>query len=152
MDINGDLNDDKFMSLAFCEAKEGYDEGGIPVGAVMVKNGKVIGRGHNKRVQHGDPTAHGEMDCLRNAGRMSNYKGVTLYTTLSPCMMCTGTIIQFGINRVVVGENKNFEGNTAFLQECGVEVVVQNNSECIDLMQKFIKEKPVLWNEDIAEE
>ncbi len=151
MDADINVNDDKkFMKLAFLEAKEGYEEGGVPVGAVMVKNGKVIGKGHNKRVQNGDPTAHGEMDCFRNAGRMPNYKGATLYTTLSPCMMCSGTIIQFGINRVVIGENKNFQGNPKFLQDRGVEVILQNDSECIDLMGKFIKEKPALWNEDIA--
>jgi cytosine deaminase len=112
-------DDRAFMRQAYEQAKKSYDEGGLPIGAVMVENGQVIGRGHNRRVQEGDPIAHGEMDCLRRAGRRPHYKGVTLYTTLSPCMMCTGTILQFGIPRVVVGEDRNFEGNIGFLSERG---------------------------------
>jgi cytosine deaminase len=144
--------DRTFMALALEEAKLGYDEGGVPVGSVMVSNGEVIAQGHNRRVQEGDPIAHGEMDCLRRAGRRPHYKDVTLYTTLSPCMMCTGTILQFGIPRVVIGEQENFEGNGAFLSERGVEVVLLNDPACIELMSRFIEEKPSLWNEDIAEE
>lgn len=153
MNSNVDLNDDyKFMKAALQEAKNGYDEGGVPVGAVMVEDGKIIARGYNKRVQNSDPTSHGETDCFRNAGRRKNYKNITLYTTLSPCMMCAGTIVQFGISRVVVGEAKNFEGNIKFLEVHGVQVELLEDTDCIELMGEFIKEKPYLWNEDIAEE
>lgn len=141
-----------FMLEAFAEAKAGYDEGGLPIGAVMVENGQVIGRGHNRRVQEGDPIAHGEMDCLRSAGRRRSYRGVTLYTTLSPCMMCTGTILQFDIPRVVVGEDRNFAGNIDLLSQNGVEVALLQDPECIALMARFIREHPEIWNEDIAED
>lgn len=145
--------DDKtFMALALEEARRGYDEGGVPVGSVMVVEGTVISQGHNRRVQEGDPIAHGEMDCLRRAGRRPHYRDVTLYTTLSPCMMCAGTILQFGIARVVIGEQENFAGNGDFLAERGVEVVLLNDADCIALMHRFIEEKPALWNEDIAED
>ena len=140
-----------FMKIALQEAKKGYSEGGVPVGCVMVEKGKVIALGHNRRVQDGNPIAHGEMDCIKNAGRRANYKGITLYTTLSPCMMCSGTIIQFGIKKVVIGENENFAGNISFLKENNVDVLLMNDPECINLMKKFIREKPDLWNEDIAE-
>ncbi|WP_027157246.1 nucleoside deaminase [Methylobacter luteus] len=142
----------KFMTMAFDQAQKSYDEGGLPIGAVMVEDGKVLAVGHNKRVQEGDPIAHGEMDCLRQAGRRNSYKAVTLYTTLSPCMMCAGTIVQFGIKRVVIGENENFAGNIAFLESHGVEVVVLDDKRCIALMARLIQEKPQLWNEDIAVE
>lgn len=145
-------DDSKFMALALEEAKLGYNEGGVPVGSVMVADGELIAKGHNRRVQEGDPIAHGEMDCLRRAGRRRHYKDVTLFTTLSPCMMCTGTILQFGIARVVIGEQENFEGNADFLAERGVDVVLLNDAGCIALMRRFIEEKPELWNEDIAEE
>lgn len=144
--------DQKFMDMAFEQAQKSYDEGGLPIGAAMVENGKVLAVGHNKRVQEGDPIAHGEMDCLRQAGRRSSYKAVTLYTTLSPCMMCAGTIVQFGIKRVVVGENKNFHGNIEFLKSHGVEVILLDDERCIELMARLIREKPQLWNEDIAVE
>lgn len=144
-------DDSKFIALALEEAKLGYDEGGVPVGSVMVADGELIAKGHNRRVQEGDPIAHGEMDCLRRAGRRRHYKDVTLFTTLSPCMMCTGTILQFGIARVVIGEQENFEGNADFLAERGVDVVLLNDAGCIALMRRFIEEKPELWNEDIAE-
>jgi cytosine deaminase len=144
--------DRTFMTMALEEARLGYDEGGVPVGSVMVAGGALIARGHNRRVQDGDPIAHGEMDCLRRAGRRPHYKDVTLYTTLSPCMMCTGTILQFDIPRVVIGEQENFTGNAGFLAERGVDVVLLNDAACIALMQRFIEEKPGLWNEDIAEE
>ncbi len=151
MTARGATEDDrKFMRLALEEAQVGYQEGGVPVGAVMVENGQVIGRGHNRRVQDGNPVSHGETDCMKNAGRRPGYANVTMYTTLSPCMMCTGTIIQFGIGRVVIGENKNFPGNIDFLKERGVEVVLLDDQACIDLMSKFISERPELWFEDIA--
>ncbi len=143
--------DAKFMALALAEARKGYEAGGVPVGSVMAEGGELLAAGHNRRVQEGDPIAHGEMDCLRRAGRRSHYRGVTLYTTLSPCMMCSGTILQFGIPKVVIGERRNFEGNADFLSERGVEVVLMEDPDCIALMEKFIQERPELWNEDIAE-
>ncbi|MFQ5546299.1 MAG: nucleoside deaminase [Acidiferrobacterales bacterium] len=142
--------DHKFMGLALQEAKTGYDEGGVPVGAVMVEDGEIIGRGRNRRVQEGNPVSHGETDCMKNAGRRSDYARVTMYTTLSPCMMCTGTILQFGIQRVVIGEDRNFSGNIDFLNERGVEVVLLNDRDCIELMSKFVAERPELWYEDIS--
>ncbi|MDH3472968.1 MAG: nucleoside deaminase [Rhodospirillales bacterium] len=145
-------DDSRFMKEALAEAQGGYDEGGVPVGSVMVEDGRVIARGRNKRVQEGDPIAHGEMDCIRAAGRRPGYRKVTLYTTLSPCLMCSGTILQFEIPRVVVGEDRNFEGDTGFLAERGVEVVMLDDPDCIALMERFIREKPELWNEDIAKE
>ena len=143
-------DDRKFMRLAYEEAEAGYEEGGVPVGAVMVENGELIGRGRNRRVQDGNPVSHGETDCMKNAGRRPDYSKITMYTTLSPCMMCTGTIIQFGIGRVVIGEDKNFRGNLDFLRERGVEVVLLDDPDCIALMKKFIAERPDLWFEDIA--
>ncbi|MGE5514757.1 MAG: nucleoside deaminase [Bacteroidota bacterium] len=139
-----------FMHLAYEQALKSYDEGGLPIGAVMVEEGTVIAAGHNRRVQDGDPIAHGEMDCIRQAGRRPRYDRVTLYTTLSPCMMCAGTIVQFGIRRVVVGEDRNFAGNADFLRSRGVEVVMLDSPECIALMSRFIAENPRLWDEDIA--
>lgn len=147
--MSSEIHND-FMRLAYEQMLKSYNEGGLPIGAVMVEQGSVIAAGHNQRVQNGDPTAHGEMDCLRRAGRRARYDGVTLYTTLSPCMMCTGTIIQFGIPRVVIGENLNFAGNIELLRERGVEVVLLNDQACIDLMARFIRERPDLWDEDIA--
>lgn len=136
---------------ALDQAKKSYLDGGIPIGAVLVKDNEIIGAGHNQRVQKGNPILHGEMDCLQNAGRQPAYSGMTLYTTLSPCMMCAGTIVQFKIKKVVVGENLNFNGNIEFLRSNGVEVQLLNDAETIAMMTKFIDEKPELWNEDIAE-
>lgn len=144
------MNDADFMHLAYEQARKSYDEGGLPIGAVMVEDGVVVAAGHNRRVQDGDPVAHGEMDCIRKAGRRPRYDRVTLYTTLSPCMMCAGTIVQFGIRRVVVGEERNFTGNADFLRSRGVEVVMLDSPECIDLMARFIRERPDVWDEDIA--
>jgi len=137
--------------MALDQAKKSYAEGGIPIGAVLVKDEMIIGKGHNQRVQQSNPILHGEMDCLQNAGRLSDYSDAILYTTLSPCMMCSGTIVQFKIKKVIIGENKNFEGNISFLEEHGVEVELLNDKETIELMANFIKEKPELWNEDISE-
>jgi cytosine deaminase len=145
-------DDHRFMRLALDEARRGFDEGGVPVGSVLVENGRLLAQGRNRRVQDGDPIAHGEMDCLRRAGRRADYRGMVLYTTLSPCMMCAGTILQFGIRRLVVGERSNFEGNCDFLAERGVDVALLDDPDCIDLMARFIRERPELWNEDIAEE
>ncbi len=137
--------------MALDQAKKSYDEGGIPIGAVLVKNDIIIGKGHNQRVQQLNPILHGEMDCLQNAGRLQKYSDTTLYTTLSPCMMCSGTIIQFKIKKVVIGENHNFKGNISFLKEHGVEVEVLNDEETISLMTNFINNYPKLWHEDISE-
>jgi len=138
------------MRTAYEQALKSYEEGGLPIGAAMVESGAVIAVGHNRRVQDGDPIAHGEMDCLRKAGRRRDYTGVTLYTTLSPCMMCSGTIVQFGIKSVVIGEARNFAGNVDFLRQSGVDVVVLNDPDCEALMGRFIRERPELWYEDIA--
>lgn len=149
----GAMTDDdrRFLRLAYEQAKLGYDEGGCPIGSVLAEGDRLIASGRNQRVQRGDPIAHGEMDCLRNAGRQKSYRRTTLYTSLSPCMMCAGTVIQFAIPRVVVGEADNFAGNLDFLVDRGVEVILADDPECIALMRRFIKEKPALWAEDIAE-
>ena len=144
--------DRRHLRKAYEEAKAGFDEGGCPIGSVVARGDQVIGQGRNQRVQGGDPIAHGEMSALRNAGRQKTYRDVTLYTSLSPCMMCAGTIVQFGIPRVVVGENTTFGGNEAFLRERGVEVLIADDPDCIALMTRFIEEKPELWAEDIAED
>jgi cytosine/creatinine deaminase len=143
--------DRKFLRIAYEEAKAGFEEGGCPIGSVLARGEKLVSQGRNQRVQGGDPIAHGEMDALRRAGRQKSYRDMTIYTSLSPCMMCTGTIIQFGISRVVIGENKNFGGNEEFLRSKGVEVIVADDPDCTALMEKFIREKPELWHEDIAE-
>ncbi len=144
---------DKFMQATIDEAKKGLAEGGIPIGSVIVHNNEIIGRGHNKRIQNGSVVLHGEMDALENAGRLpaSVYKKSTLYTTLSPCPMCTGAILLYGIPKVIIGENKTFMGSEELLRENGVEVEVLDNQECIGLMETFITKNPELWNEDIGE-
>ena len=144
--------DRQMLRIAYKEAMHGFDEGGCPIGSVLARGGLEVSRGHNQRVQQGDPIAHGEMDALRKAGRQRTYRDTVLYTTLSPCMMCSGTIVQFGIPRVVVGENTTFGGNESFLRERGIEVIVADDPDCIALMEKFIREKPELWAEDIAED
>ena len=143
-------DDRRFMRLALAQAQKSYDEGGLPIGAVMVEDGQVIAQGHNRRVQDGNPVAHGEMDCFVKAGRRPRYDTVTLYTTLSPCMMCAGTIVQFGVGRVVVGEARNFAGNLDFLRAHQVEVTLLDDPDCVALMARLIAEKPALWDEDIA--
>ncbi len=144
--------DRKFLRMAYDEAKAGFDEGGCPIGSVLARGDALVSRGRNQRVQQGDPIAHGEMDALRKAGRQRSYRDMTIYTSLSPCMMCTGTIIQFGIPRVVIGENTTFGGNEDFLRSKGIEVLVADDPDCKALMTRFIAENPDLWNEDIAEE
>ncbi|HZW63786.1 MAG TPA: nucleoside deaminase [Flavobacteriaceae bacterium] len=141
-----------YLQLAIEEAQKSYAEGGIPIGSVLVYNNNIIGRGHNKRAQQGSVILHGEMDALENAGRLpaSVYKKSILYTTLSPCAMCSGTILLYGIPKVVIGENETFLGEEALLKTRGVEVIVLNNNTCKTLMQQFIKENPALWNEDIG--
>lgn len=142
-------DDQKFMALAVAEARKGLAAGGIPIGSVLTRGGQLVGAGHNQRVQQLDPILHGEMDALRNAGRQRSYKDTVIYTTLSPCMMCSGTIVQFGIPRVVIGENKTFGGNEEFLRSRGIDVIVLNDPDCIAMMEHFIATQPQLWNEDI---
>jgi len=143
---------DRFMQAAFDEAEAGLAEGGIPIGSVIVHNGNIIGRGHNRRVQKGSAILHGEMDALENAGRQpaSVYRESVLYTTLSPCPMCSGAILLYGIPRVVIGENHTFMGEEELLRSRGVTVEVLQDARCIALMEQFITAKPELWNEDIG--
>ncbi len=141
---------DRFLTEAITLAKQGLSEGGIPIGSVLVRDGEIIGRGRNRRVQTGDPTAHAEIDCLRDAGRIGRYSDTVLYSTLMPCYLCSGAVVQFGIKKVVVGESQTFPGAPEFLRSKGVEVVDQDNVECIGLMRNFIAEKPKPWNEDIG--
>ena len=142
---------DEFMNAAIAEAQQGISEGGIPIGSVLVRDGKIIGRGHNKRVQDGDPVTHAEIDCLRNAGRVGNYKDAVLYSTLMPCYLCAGAVVQFGIKKVFAGENETFEGAVEFMKQHEVEVINLNSEDCKEMMRKFIAEKPELWNEDIGD-
>lgn len=144
---------DAFMQAAIEEAQLGLAEGGIPIGSVLVHNGQIIGRGHNRRVQEGSVIKHGEMDALENAGRQpaSLYRDAVLYTTLSPCPMCSGAILLYGIRQVIVGENQTFLGDEELLRARGVKVDVLQNHTCVALMQQFIADQPQLWNEDIGE-
>ncbi|MCB9323170.1 MAG: nucleoside deaminase [Lewinellaceae bacterium] len=143
---------DQFMQAAIDEAKKGLAEGGIPIGSVLVHNGKIIGRGHNRRVQKGSCILHGEMDALENAGRLpaSVYRECTIYTTLSPCSMCSGAILLYGIPKVVIGENQTFVGEEKLLEDRGLEIVVLNDPQCIEMMKSFIRDRPELWHEDIG--
>lgn len=145
------LSKDEFMAAAIAEAKQGLNEGGIPIGSVIVRDGKIIGRGHNRRVQHSDPMAHAEIDCLQNAGRIGKYGDTVLYSTLMPCYLCAGAVVQFGIKKVIVGESKTFPGAEEFMKQHGVEITNLQDEECITLMENFIRDKPELWNEDIGE-
>ncbi|HEX9262339.1 MAG TPA: nucleoside deaminase [Candidatus Bathyarchaeia archaeon] len=142
---------DAFMKAAIDEAKKGLSEGGIPIGSVLAKHGQIIGRGHNRRVQQRDPIMHAEIDCLRNAGRIGKYGETVLYSTLMPCFLCAGAVVQFGIKRVIVGESETFSGAKEFLVSYGVQVVDLNLDECKQLMKTFIQINPDLWKEDIGE-
>ena len=143
---------DPFLAAAIEEARLGLKEGGIPIGSVLVHEGKIIGRGHNQRVQKGSVIHHAEMNCLENAGRQpaSVYRECVIYSTLSPCPMCSGTVLLYGIPKIVMGENKTFQGPEDYVRSQGVEIVNANDAECIALMEDFIKAKPELWNEDIG--
>jgi cytosine deaminase len=148
---------DPFLRAAIDEAKQGLSEGGLPIGSVLVRGGEIIGRGHNRRVQNGDPMAHAEIDCLTRAGRQKTYADTVLYSTLMPCYLCTGAVIQFGVPKVIVGESVNFPGgegkwgkSPVFMRANGVEVIDLHDAECIEMMAKFIREHPELWNEDIG--
>jgi cytosine deaminase len=145
-----DQTDREMMALALAQARISLDGGGVPVGAVLATGGDVIAAGHNERVQRGDPVAHGEISCLRNAGRRPSYLDTTLYTTLSPCQMCTGAILLFQIPRVVVGEAKTFAGDLAFLTDRGVEIVLLDDEGCMAAMQEFQTRYPQIWSEDIG--
>ena len=144
---------DEYLEAAIEQARLGRDAGGIPIGSVLVIDGKIVGRGHNQRVQQGSAVLHAEMDCLENAGRLraGDYARATIYSTLSPCDMCSGAILLYGIPRVIVGENRTFKGPEALLLDRGVQVDVVDNAECIELMNEFIAAQPQLWNEDIGE-
>lgn len=145
------MDDHELMDAALEQAQKSYDEGGLPIGAVLADAaGNIVARGHNKRVQNNDPTSHGETDCIRNAGRRRDWNELTLYTTLSPCVMCSGTALLLRIPRIVIGENKNFCGEESLLQERGVKLEVLDHTGCIELMKKFQREKPDVWNEDIG--
>ncbi len=139
-----------FIQETINEAKKGLSEGGIPIGSILVKDNKIIARGHNKRVQENNPIVHAEIDCLINAGRIGSYKDTILYSTLMPCYLCAGAVVQFGIKKVIVGESKTFPGASEFMKAHGVEVVDLNNLECIELMENFIDANPKLWYEDIG--
>jgi len=143
---------DQFLQEAINEARKGLDEGGIPIGSVIVYQGKIIGRGHNRRIQQGSVVLHGEMDAFENAGRLpaSVYQQCTLYTTLSPCPMCSGAILLYGIPTVVIGENQTFMGEEALLKQRGVEIIIADSVECKEMMRAFIAAKPQVWNEDIG--
>ena len=144
---------DPFLQAAIDEAKKGLREGGIPIGSVLVIEGRIVGRGHNQRVQRGSAVLHAEMDCLENAGRLkaSDYRRSTLYSTLSPCDMCSGTVLLYGIPKVIIGENRTFRGPEEYVRSRGVQIVVVDDSECRQLMEEFITKRPDLWNEDIGE-
>ena len=141
---------DKFITEAIIEARIGLAEGGIPIGSVLVKDGEIIGRGHNKRVQEHNPVLHAEIDCLQNAGRIGTYKDTILYSTLMPCYLCSGAIVQFGIKKIFAGESETFPGGKEFMESHGVEVIDLNIEECKKLMNEFILKNPALWNEDIG--
>jgi cytosine/creatinine deaminase len=141
---------DEFMQHAIAQARKSRREGGIPIGSVLVKNGEVVAEGHNKRVQERNPILHGEMDCLNNAGRVGSYRGTTIYSTLMPCYMCAGTIVQFKIPKVIVGESRTFSGAREFMESHGVEVIDLDLPECVEMMEEFIADCPELWNEDIG--
>ncbi len=144
------MTTDEHMNEAIQQARKGFAEGGIPIGSVLVRAGKIIGKGHNRRLQHGDPTAHGEIDCLRNAGRQRSYKDTVIYSTLMPCNMCAGAIVQFGIPKVIAGEDKTFPSARKFMEANGVEVIDLNLSECYELLQEFKRLHPEAWDEDIG--
>ncbi len=142
---------DKFMQLAIEQAKKSLNEGGIPIGSVLIKDGVFVAQGHNKRVQENNPILHGEMDCLNNAGRIGSFKNTVIYSTLMPCYMCAGTIVQFKIPKVIVGESETFAGAREFMEQHGVEVIDLDLAECKEMMKTFIDRRPDIWFEDIGE-
>jgi len=141
---------DKFMEAAIAQARKSRSEGGIPIGSALVRNGELVAVGHNKRVQENDPVTHAEIDCLRKAGRLGSFRDTVLYSTLMPCYLCAGAVVQFGIKKVIVGESRTFAGAADFMRSHRVEVVDLDLPECVEMMKKFIAENPALWNEDIG--
>jgi cytosine deaminase len=147
--IDGDI--DPFMRAAIDEARKGLAEGGIPIGSVLVRGGEIIGRGHNKRVQEGNPMVHAEIDCMMNAGRVGHYRDTVLYSTLMPCYLCSGAAVQFRVPKVIVGESRTFAGGPEFMRSHGIEVIDLDLPECVEMMEHFIQARPDLWFEDIGE-
>jgi cytosine/creatinine deaminase len=141
---------EEFMRAALEEARIGLNEGGIPIGSVLVRDKKIIGRGHNRRVQNSDPLAHAEIECIRNAGRIGSYAGTILFTTLTPCYLCSGAIVQFAIEKVITGDTRTLRGDNEFLKDHWIDVEDWDWDECFELMQEFIKKNPALWNEDMG--
>ncbi len=141
---------DEFMHAAIAEARKGRSEGGIPIGSALARNGQLIAAGHNRRVQENDPVTHAEIDCLRRAGRIGSFRDTVLYSTLMPCYLCAGAVVQFGIKKVIVGENRTFHGAEEFMRSHGVEVTNLDLPECVEMMREFIAAHPDLWNEDIG--
>ncbi len=144
------MTDSELMAVAIAQARKSLSEGGIPIGSALARDGNLIASGHNKRVQESDPVTHAEIDCLRRAGRIGSFRDTVLYSTLAPCYLCSGAVVQFGIRRVIVGESRTFPGAPDFLREHGVEVVDLDLPDCVEMMTKFIAENPQLWNEDIG--
>jgi cytosine deaminase len=144
------MNDEELMAAAIAEARQGLSEGGIPIGSALARNGQLLAVGHNKRVQENDPMTHAEIDCLRNAGRIGSFRDTVLYSTLMPCYLCSGAVVQFGIPKVIVGESRTFPGAPEFMRSHGVEVVDLDLPACVAMMQQFIAAHPELWNEDIG--
>ena len=141
---------DRFMQAAIAQARKSRSEGGIPIGSALARADELIAVGHNKRVQESDPVTHAEIDCLRNAGRLGNFRDTVLYSTLMPCYLCAGAVVQFGIRKVIVGESRTFAGAVDLMRSHSVEVIDLDLPECVEMMQQFIAENPVLWNEDIG--
>jgi cytosine deaminase len=144
------LSADQFMRTAIAQANKSRLEGGIPIGAVLARDNKLLAAGHNKRVQENDPVTHAEIDCLRNAGRLGSFHGTVLYSTLMPCYLCAGAVVQFGIRKVIVGESRTFTGAVEFLRSHEVEVIDLDLAECVEMMRSFVAQNPALWNEDIG--
>ncbi len=150
MNIRNLQIESELLAAAFEEARVGLAEGGIPIGSVLVREGDIIARGHNRRVQNNDPLEHAEINCLRNAGRIGSFRGLTLVSTLMPCYLCAGAAVQFRLTRVIAGESQNFVGARKFMESHGIKVIDLNNAECIEMMARFIRENSELWNEDIG--
>ncbi len=148
--MHTDSMNGSFLKYAIDEARQGLKQGGIPIGSILVRDGEIIGKGHNMRVQNNDPTDHAEIECLRNTGRIGTFKRTVIYSTLMPCYLCAGAAVQFGISRVIVGESRNFEGAREFMESKGIEVVNVDSPECVEMMHRFIVNNPNLWYEDIG--
>lgn len=144
------MSDQELMEAAIAQARKSLSEGGIPIGSTLARNGELLAVGHNKRVQESDPVTHAEIDCLRRAGRLGSFHNTVLYSTLMPCYLCSGAVVQFGIRKVIVGESQTFPGAPDFMRQHGVEVIDLNLPECVEMMRKFIAANPELWNEDIG--